>query len=379
MKPAGRRADGIPLMYQMIRRMLLTAGTVLPLLCFLSGCEQKTAEPKPPSPIAVSTMTTTAGDEPKWQTFTGRTESRDAVEVRPQVSGVIREVCFAEGARVEKGDLLYRIDPAPFEAALRNSEARMRSAEAQLQRAQREFRRAAALLKTGAGSRKAFDEAQSDLAAARALLEQRSSEAETARIDLRWTEVRSPAAGETGRTELRAGALAARSSSLLTTITQSDGVRAVFAPSLTDLAGVQITSANRAQVKKTGGSWTPAAIDFVSQSADPKTGTVLMRAGLPDGTGFRPGEYVKVRLMTGVRKAAVRVPSGAVRQEPDGSFTVFVLQDGRAEARTVELDLWDGPERLVVRGLAAGEELITSGLLKLRPGLPVKRTAETTH
>ena len=137
-------------MSQMIRRMLLTAGTVLPLLCFLSGCEQKTAEPKPPSPIAVSTMTTTAGDEPKWQTFTGRTESRDAVEVRPQVSGVIREVCFAEGARVEKGDLLYRIDPATFEAALRNSEARMRSAEAQLQRAEREYRRSAELLKTGA-------------------------------------------------------------------------------------------------------------------------------------------------------------------------------------------------------------------------------------
>ncbi|MGN1150340.1 MAG: efflux RND transporter periplasmic adaptor subunit [Sutterella sp.] len=366
-------------MSQLLRRMMLTAGALLPLVCCFSGCEQKTAELKTPSPLVVSTVTTAAGDEPKWQTFTGRTESSGAVEVRPQVSGVIKEVCFEEGTRVEKGDLLYRIDPAPFEAALRNSEAKMRSAEAQLHQAEREFRRSAELLKTGAGSRKAYDAAHSDLAAARALLAQRRSEVDTARIDLQWTEVKSPAAGETGRTELRAGALAARSSSLLTTITQSDGVRAVFAPSLSDLAGVRITAANRAEVKKTGGSWTSAGIDFVSQSADPKTGTVLMRAGVPAGKGFRPGEYVKVRLMTGIRSNAVRVPAGAVRQEPDGSFTVFVLRDGRAEARTVDLDLWDGPERLVIRGLAAGEELITSGLLKLRPGMPVRRTDDKKH
>ena len=358
-------------MSEMLRRMMLTAGTALCLALFVSGCEQKTTEPKAPKPLVVTTVKTTAADEPKWRMFNGRTESGDAVEVRAQVSGVLTEVLFSEGSRVKKGDVLYRIDRAPFEAALRTAQANEKAARAQLEKAERELRRAKGLFSAGAGSQKTYDDARSAAESARALVSQRSAQTEVARVDLGWTDVRAPADGEIGRSDMKAGALVMKSTTLLASITQKEDVRAVFAPAVSDLDG-RVTTANRVEVKKAGGEWTPVKLDFVEQSIDPKTGTIMMRAPLPASMQVKPGDFVKIRLMTDVRKNAVRIPKSAVRQEPDGSYTVFVMKDGRAEARTVELDLWDGPERLVVKGLDGGAELITSGLKKLRSGMAVR-------
>ena len=113
-------------------------------------------------------------------------------------------------------------------------------------------------------------------------------------------------------------------------------------------------------------------LDYVAQSVNPKTSTRLMRVRLDEGSGLLPGDFVHVDLQIGVRENAVRIPQKAVRQEPDGTYTVFVYQDGKARLRPVKLDRWDGPDWIATSGLATGDRVITNQLLKLRDGSAVQ-------
>ena len=359
-----------------MRYIFASACTGLILLSALTGCDQKPAAKAPRAPLAVSTVTAVMADEPRWISVLGQTEGGREVDVRPQVSGIIEEILFTEGTAVREGDLLYRIDPTPFKAKLNSAAAARRQAEADLAQAVRELARYEKLFKSGAGSRKEYDDALSARQVAQAALEARKAEEKDASISLGWTEVRAPASGLTGKTQVNPGALVSQQSSLLTSITQHDDVRVVFAPSERLLDGARISLQNRVELTDDAGKNYPAKLDFVAQSINPNTNTLLLRARLEDNAGLMPGTFVRARLMIGERKNAVRVPQKAITQEPDGSYTVYLLKDGKAAARTVTVDQWVGTDWLVTGGLEAGDRIITDQLLKLRDGLAVKPAAE---
>ena len=221
-------------------------------------------------------------------------------------------------------------------------------------------------------SRQDLDEAnRAHLVASSAYNAATASERDAA-ISLEWTTVRAPASGLVSDTQFNEGSLISSASSVLATITQHDDVRVVFAPSARALDGADVTTDNAVKLRDERGRTLSGKLDYVAQSVNPKTSTRLMRVRLDEGSGLLPGDFVHVDLQIGVRENAVRIPQKAVRQEPDGTYTVFVYQDGKARLRPVKLDRWDGPDWIATSGLATGDRVITNQLLKLRDGSAVQ-------
>lgn len=355
-----------------MRPFLIPLFSGLLLAITLTGCG-KTEAPKPARVLLpVETHTAVLSDEPRWITLLGQAEGGKAVDVSPQVSGMLQSVNFKEGEPVKKGDVLFTIDSRPFEAKLNAAKAERAQAEASLSQAVRELARTEKLFKTGAESRKAYDDAITARDDARAALASAKAAVDEAALNLEWTRVTAPAGGYAGKTALNPGALLSAHSTLLTTITQHDDVRVTFAPSERLLDDVSVTLQNRVELRTERGEMIPGTLDFVSQSVNAATGTRAMRARINAKGQVLPGDFIHVKLMTAVRKDVFRIPQKAIRQEPDGSYTVFVLKDGKAVAHTVLVDRWDGPDWIVTSGLAAGDRVITNQLLRLRNGTPVK-------
>ena len=200
-------------------------------LTLLAGCEKTTAPKTVRAPLSVETLTVEAADQPRWITLLGQAEGGREVEVKSQVSGILKKVAFTEGAEVKAGDVLYQIDPAPFEARLKSAAANTRSAKATLAEAKTSYERTRALFEKGAKSRQDLDEAnRAHLVASSAYNAATASERDAA-ISLEWTTVRAPASGLVSDTQFNEGSLISSASSVLATITQHDDVRVVFAPS----------------------------------------------------------------------------------------------------------------------------------------------------
>ena len=242
----------------------------------------------------------------------------------------------------------------------------------QLAEAKTSYERTRALFEKGAKSRQDLDEAnRAHLVASSAYNAATASERDAA-ISLEWTTVRAPASGLVSDTQFNEGSLISSASSVLATITQHDDVRVVFAPSARALDGADVTTDNAVKLRDERGRTLSGKLDYVAQSVNPKTSTRLMRVRLDEGSRLLPGDFVHVDLQIGVRENAVRIPQKAVRQEPDGTYTVFVYQDGKARLRPVKLDRWDGPDWIATSGLATGDRVITNQLLKLRDGSAVQ-------
>ncbi len=344
------------------------------LLAFtlLAGCDKAPAPKAVRAPLPVETLTVDAGDQPRWITLLGQAEGGREVEVKAQVSGIIQKVAFTEGSLVKAGDVLYQIDPAPFEAKLKSAAANTRSAKATLSEAKTNYERTRALFEKGAKSRQDLDTANRTFLVASSTYNAAAATERDAAISLEWTTVRAPASGLVSDTQFNEGALITAQNSVLATITQHDDVRVVFAPSARTLDGADVTIANAVKLRDERGRTISGKLDYVAQSINPNTSTRLMRARLDEGSGLLPGDFVHVDLQIGVRPNAVRIPQKAVRQEPDGTYTVFLYKDGKARLQPVKLDRWDGPDWIATDGLAAGDRVITNQLLKLRDGSAVQ-------
>lgn len=340
-----------------------------------AGCGREPAVKSAAAPLPVTAEEAVFADAPLWVTVIGRTEGGEQIAVKPQVSGVLTEVRFREGAFVREGDVLYRIDPKPFAEALRQAQAARRQAEVELQSAERELRRTEKLYRTGASSRKDYDDAVTLRDSRRAALgSARAAEAQAA-VDLSWTEVKAPVAGWAGKTLVNRGTLVTSHSTELTDISQHADLRVTFAPSERTLAGAAVTTESRVEVLDEQGRRHAASLDYVAPMIEAETGTRIMRARLGKDSGLLPGDFVRVSLMIGVRRNAAVVPQKAVVQNADGSYTVFVAKDGKALGRSVAVDRWQGKNWLVTSGLEAGDMIITDQQLKLRDGLAVKVSA----
>jgi membrane fusion protein (multidrug efflux system) len=349
------------------------------------GAKQAGSAPAGPIPeVAVITVTSqTVPDEPE---FIGQTESSRPVEIRPQVTGLIKERFFTEGRDVKKGDRLYQIDPVPFQAAALSAKAMVAQAEARLVQAKQNFERVKPLLAEQAVSQKDVDDAVAEELAARAALESARGQLVKAQFDLDNTLIVAPISGLIERTRVYEGRLVSAQTDLLTIIHQVDPMYVtVSVPETVVLRRVR----ERAEKKVQGATvyQLRGVITFVDGTTYPHEGKLdLLDVGLRTTTGTRdvrvvfpnherallPGQFVKVRFLGSVRTEAILVPQRAIQQGPKGPVVYIVGEGNKVEIRNVQASNWQGNQWLIEEGLHAGERVVVEGQQRVVPGAQVK-------
>jgi membrane fusion protein, multidrug efflux system len=320
----------------------------------------------------------------EWQEFSGRLQAVNTVEIRPRVSGYVDRVAFQDGARVKKGQLLFQIDPRPFQAEVERLAAERTRSVSDLELAKANRARAERLISAHAISREEYERQIAAEASAHGALGSIDASLQEARLNREFTEVRAPIDGHVSRAVITAGNLVT-SASLLTTLVSDDPVYVYFdADEQTYLRYAKAkhdhpreNSGNDVNIGLTDEDGYPHAgqLDFIDNQVDATSGTIRARAALanPDGR-YTPGLFARVRLVGGEDRDSVLIEDRAVGTDLSKKFVLTLTKDNRIEYRLVEL----GPEinglRVVTQGLAANELIVVNGLQHVRPGQNVTPT-----
>ena len=355
------------------------------LLASLGGCGKKEAPPPPPPEVKAATVL--QKDVPIYVEAIGQTRGSTEIEVRARVEGFLQSVDFKEGNPVRKGQLLYTIDPRPFQAALAQAKGTLAESEAQLARARQDVVRYEPLVAKNAISRQEYETAVAVQRAAEAAVDASKAAAERAEIDLGYTKVLAPEDGLVGKTEVYPGTLVGRGqSTLLTHISQIGTIHVRFTIPERDYLYYARRGQERRERAGDGqklpfelvladGSLHPekGQLVFVDRNVDPQTGTILMEAAFPNPGGIvRPGQYARVRAAVDMKAGAILVPQRAV-SELQGIYNVAVVGgDDTVEIRMVTPAQRIGTLWVVDAGLKAGDRVVVEGLQKVRPGVKVK-------
>ncbi|PHX79645.1 MAG: efflux transporter periplasmic adaptor subunit [Opitutia bacterium] len=350
------------------------------VLLGLFGCRPEQAIP-PSGPLPVAVLTVTPADITLTAISPALIEGVREVEVRARVTGILQTINYAEGVPVKAGDLLFRIDPAPYTAAHALALAQLAQETARAQQAAAEADRQAELFRQKAASRKEADDAQALAAAAKGARDAAAAKASLAKLDLDYCEVRSPIDGVAGRRLRTEGALVnpAGPDGLLTTIVRADEVWARFGLAEDDFrrlfaGGAAAALGAEVALFRPDGSVQPlrGRVDFASTKVDERLGTVQIRARFANADGaLLAGQFVRVRVTGGKAKGAFLLPQVALVQTPAGRSVFVVGAGGRAESRPVTLGDAQGADIVILAGLRPGDQVILDQLQKLRPGTPV--------
>ncbi len=339
-----------------------------------------------PPPAAVAVMSLAATSLAMNYEYVGQTAGSRDVEVRPRVAGILLKRNFTEGGVVRKGQSLYSLDPAPFQAALNRADADVASAEAKLAMTTRTLARLKPLWEARAVSQREYDDAASAEQVARAELKGAQARRAEAALNLGYTKVEAPLSGAVSRSQVSEGTLVAGPATLLTTITQTDPVKVRFGIASTDqmkwrsevVAGqLQLPphEAFTVEVKLADGSVYPrkGKLLFSDTRVSGNTGTVEAEAEVPNPDGvLMPGQFVRVRLTGATKPKALLVPSRAVLEGPQGKY-VYVAADGKAMPKPVQVGDQIGDQWIITGGLAAGDPVIVDGMARIFfPGAPIQ-------
>ena len=361
---------------------LIAAAALVVTAC---GSDAPASPNAAPPPASVSVMTATPTSIEVSFEYPARLYGAREVEIRPRIGGILVKRKFEEGARVKAGQSLFQIDPVPSETAVARAKADLAAADARLTQARREAERLKPLVASRAIAQRDFDDATSNQAIAAADVLAARARLTEAQLSLKYTRVESPIDGITSRALQSEGALLAGPETLLAVVTQTDPIKVRFGLPDTDRARIEndITAGRlsladgRFRVRLIGGAHdatnTTGSLDFTDVRIDPNTGSSEAQANLPNpDRRLRPGEFVRVRLEGATRPNAIAVPQRAVLEGPSGRF-VYIVSEGKAAVRPVTPLDWSG-NTMVVDGLAAGDQVITDGVLKIGPGAPVSVT-----
>jgi RND family efflux transporter MFP subunit len=352
---------------------LFKAVSTLTVALLATGCSPKTTQQGPP-PAAVTVAPVEQKEIVEWSEFTGHAEPVDSVEIRPRTSGYIREVRFQSGQLVKKGDVLFVIDPRWNQAVFDQRQAEYNQAKSEADRTDK-------LLANNAISAEEAEARKARAEVAKAALD-------SARLDLEYTEVKSPIDGRVSRALLTEGNYVsgtASSASLLTTIV-SVGAIYVYA----DIDEDTLLKFNElVDAKKLGvsdGGKIPVELQLADESEfphqgyiesfdnklDPATGSILLRAVFPNSDGrIVPGLFARIRIPLSERHPALLVDERAIGTDQANKFVLTLSPTNTVEYQAVELGpLIDG-QRVVRSGLEAGEQIVMNGLARVRPGMPV--------
>ncbi|UWN49684.1 Efflux pump periplasmic linker BepF [Alcanivorax sp. ALC70] len=348
---------------------------------FLAGCDARgeaetSAAPPPPevdvAPVLVEPVTL-------WETFTGRLEAPETVQLRPRVSGYIDEVAFEEGEMVAAGDLLFRIDPRPYEARVRAARASLAQARSQARLAGGEADRASKLLDSRAISQEEYDQRQAALLNARALVDEAEAALASAELDLQYTRVTAPVDGRIGRARVTKGNLASADQTLLGTLVSVDPLHVYFDSNEADALGAQsLLQAGKPAPVRIGLTGEPdlphqGRLDFVDNRLNAATGTLRYRAVLPNPNGvFKPGQFARVEMPVARLDQAVLINRKAVIADQDRRFVYVVDEDNTVARRQVNTGRQMEGLVVVRDGLKSGDRVIVNGTQKVfGAGMPV--------
>lgn len=373
----------------------------LPLALVACGPSSPTGKPGGPAGPAggmpapeVAVVTVNAKNQPIELEFVGQTAGSRETEVRARVAGILQRRLYQEGSTVKAGAPLFQIDPANYQMQLASAEATVAVAQAKLSQAERDHARLAPLINEKAISQKEFDDSKSALETAQASLKQAQAQANQARLNLDYTKVTAPIAGVTGAVSKSEGSLVTPTDSLLTTIVQTNPMYVNF--SMSEAQVLRMTSeissgelsvpgkraANgslgfEVTVKLADGSLFPqkGKLNFASEKVNPQTGSVDVRAEIPNPDGsLRPGQFVRVVLSGASRPGTLAVPQRAVIDGPMGKMVFTVTPDNKlAPPSPVQLDGWSRGEWIVTSGVKDGDRVVVDGFIKANvPGMTVK-------
>lgn len=332
-------------------------------------------------PAVPVTVKTTAMQKIRlWSEFSGRLHAVDVAEIRPEVGGRITEVLFEDGQSVEAGDILFVIDPRPYEAAVARAEAELASAQADAAFTRIDLERAAALVEKKAVSRRFHDERSNASRVAEAAVATAEAELERARLDLAYAYVRAPISGRAGRVEITVGNLVqpGPTAPLLTTVVGNGAIYADFeVDEQTYLESIRNHATGRAEERRIpvqltlpngGGRVHQGYIYSFDNRIDATSGTIRARARFanPDGA-LLPGMFVSIRLAEAVEREVVLVPERAVGTDLSRKFVYVVDAAGRVDYRQVRLGREVQSSRVVLEGVQPGDRVIVDGIQHVRP------------
>ena len=374
---------------------------VIPVLSalLLAGCDNSTKQEVAPPAAKVTVVKTEAKDTPIVVEFVGKTASSRRVEIRSRVEGFLEKRLYTEGSLVQAGDVLFEMDKKPFEAQLDAAKAELSQQQARMKTAKANLDRVEPLAKQNAVAKKELDDALGSFQTASAAVEAAKAKVVQAELDLGYCTITSPVTGVSSYATQREGAYIGFNAGPLTYVAQIDPIWIEFSVSENQiLKSRQQFNENRI-VEPEGGNFEvevvladgtifphTGEITFADASLSEKTGTFLIRAEVQnpgaekDGDNsvsrkmtaeMRPGQFVRARLKGAMRPKAILVPQTAVQQGAKGSF-VWVIKDGKAENRPVEVGPWHEDDWFIDSGLNAGDVVVVGGALKLRAGIPVE-------
>jgi membrane fusion protein (multidrug efflux system) len=364
------------------------AWAVLSLAAALAACNRNPPALPPAPPQAVTTITVTAHDVPVDAEFVAQTQSSQAVNIQARVSGFLDKRVYTEGAVVKAGQVLFRMDPKPFQAQVDAARAALQRNQAALQVAQANLARTKPLAEQNALSQKDLDDATGQAEQSAAAVAQAQAQLEEAELNLSYTTITSPVDGVSSFAAVAEGTYVSPQNAQLTTVSVLTPMWVNFSLSENVMERIRhdaasgrlrmpATNAFDAEIELVDGSIFPytGRITFADPSYNSQTGTFLIRVSVPNPQGvLRPNQYVRVRLTGAVRPDAILVPQRAVQQSARGHFVWLLGKDGKAEMRPVDVGDWNGDDWFVDQGLENGDTVIVDGTLRLQPGAMVKAT-----
>jgi len=385
----------------------LTPGRCLPAMAMagllaLAACDDapqsQTAATAPPPP-SVIVAPIVEREIKNTTSFVGRSIAVDYVELTPQVEGYLQERLFREGQLVQTGDLLFTIDPAIFQAQVESARADVANAQASVTQYTSQLERTKELYQTQDVSKARLDQDTASFLQAQADLQVAQAELQQAQVELGFTKIVAPIAGQIGEATYTIGNLVSSSSDPLATITSLDPIYVTFSVDERNIVqykrerlaagddptmvttddGLETAFVPRVQLPDGTMYDTPGQIDFVNNTVDPNTGTVLVRAVFSNPHALlMPGQFVTVVVAAREATKRIVVPQAAVQEDQQGPFVLVVNADNKVETRQITVGSTEGTDWIVESGLTVGETVIVEGLQKVRVGVAVNPVQQSS-
>ena len=389
-------ASGTPQLRAATTRRVLSLAAISAAVLLVSACGKADGQsagaggPKPP-PVEVGVVTATPGDVGLITELPGRVEASRVAQVRARAAGILQQRVFTEGSDVKAGQVLFRIDPAPYAAAAESARATLAKAQANLAQASAQAERYRPLVAANAISKQDFVNAEAAEKQAQAYVVAAKAAVRTADINLSYASVTAPISGRIGRALVTEGALVGQGeATALAVVQQIDPVYVNFTQSAADVFQLR-RAMESGQFKRAGGGQGASVklvlsdgseyaqagkLLFTDLSVDPTTGQVTLRAEVPNPKGeLLPGLYLRGRIEQAQASNAITLPQQAVTRTQQGDTVSVVGEDGKVSQRTVKISAAQNNRWVVLDGLKAGEKVMVDGFQKLQmlpPGTPVK-------
>jgi membrane fusion protein (multidrug efflux system) len=372
-----------------MRAVWKNAGRTLAVACLaagLAGCgDKKDAAKAPPPPPEVQVVKARSETVPVRREYVGNVTAYRSVQVRARVEGILEKRHFIEGSDVKPGQLLYTIDPLTYEAQLRDAEADLARAEAQLANARTRESRFAPLVKEEAVSKQDYDDAVTQLKSAEAQVKSARSTLDRSKLNLGYTKVVATESGRIGMSQVPEGALVGKGEpTLLATIDKLDPIYVTFTipdrdalafRRLLDSGAIKEAKGDTARFLLPDGTEYKQAgrIDFTDTQINRETGTITLRAVLPNASPrLQPGMFIRVQVTAGERPNTVLVPQRAVVKVPNGHVAYVVSAENKIERRDLVVGEWIKDDWVIEKGLIAGDTVVVDGIQRIQPGMTVR-------